>query len=100
MVQRTSDRNAGVTIEFERDVFKLLLETKRTVAKQERALRGTGTAANQPEWFRQLPQARRPAIFGYLRARRPCPGTGRGLPAAHGPLLAGRTALRQDIRHG
>lgn len=41
MDQRTSDRDTGVTTEFERDVVKLLLETMRAVAKQERADVGT-----------------------------------------------------------
>ncbi|MEO3777514.1 cobalamin-dependent protein [Micromonospora sp. B11E3] len=27
-----------------------------------------GMAANQPEWFRQLPQSQRPGMFGYARA--------------------------------
>ncbi|MBO8199462.1 hypothetical protein JW613_14325 [Streptomyces smyrnaeus] len=41
MDQRTSDSNAGVTTEFERDVVKLLLEAMRAVAKQEREDVGT-----------------------------------------------------------
>ncbi|MEU3897182.1 Clp protease N-terminal domain-containing protein [Streptomyces sp. NPDC045251] len=41
MDQRTSDRGAGVTTEFERDVVKLMLETMRAVAKQERDDVGT-----------------------------------------------------------
>ncbi|MBT2415272.1 Clp protease N-terminal domain-containing protein [Streptomyces sp. ISL-12] len=41
MDQRTSDRRADVTTEFERDVVKLLLETMRAVAKQERTDVGT-----------------------------------------------------------
>ncbi|MGW0948881.1 hypothetical protein ACWD4O_40850 [Streptomyces sp. NPDC002623] len=41
MDQRTSDREAGVTTEFERDVVKLLLETMRAVDKQEREDVGT-----------------------------------------------------------
>ncbi|MFF6815670.1 Clp protease N-terminal domain-containing protein [Streptomyces sp. NPDC012403] len=41
MEQRTSDRDAGVTTEFERDVVKLLLETVRTAARQERDDIGT-----------------------------------------------------------
>ncbi|WP_369180495.1 hypothetical protein [Streptomyces mutabilis] len=41
MDQRTSDRDTDVTTEFERDVVKLLLETMRAVAKQEREDVGT-----------------------------------------------------------
>ncbi|MFE0821043.1 Clp protease N-terminal domain-containing protein [Streptomyces sp. NPDC058807] len=41
MDQRTSDRDAGTTTEFERDVVKLLLETMRAVAGQEREDVGT-----------------------------------------------------------
>jgi len=41
MDQRTSDRDAGVTTEFERDVVKLLLEAMRAVGKQEREDVGT-----------------------------------------------------------
>lgn len=41
MDQRTTDRNAGVTTEFEKDVFLLLRETLSTVAKQEREDIGT-----------------------------------------------------------
>ncbi|MGC9380979.1 hypothetical protein [Streptomyces sp. MH13] len=41
MDQRTSDRTADATTEFERDVVKLLLETMRAVAEQERADVGT-----------------------------------------------------------
>ncbi|MFC8868935.1 hypothetical protein ACFUAC_14910 [Streptomyces sp. NPDC057148] len=41
MDQRTSDRGAGVTTEFERDAVKLMLETMRAVAKQERDDVGT-----------------------------------------------------------
>ncbi|MBQ1160135.1 hypothetical protein KBZ21_18825 [Streptomyces sp. A73] len=41
MDQRTSDSNADVTTEFERDVVKLLLEAMRAVAKQEREDVGT-----------------------------------------------------------
>ncbi|NGO14626.1 hypothetical protein G5C60_45325 [Streptomyces sp. HC44] len=41
MDQRTSDRDAGVTTEFENDVVKLLLEAMRAVAKQEREDVGT-----------------------------------------------------------
>ncbi|MEU9291690.1 hypothetical protein AB0D57_45535 [Streptomyces sp. NPDC048275] len=41
MDQRTSDRDAGVTTEFERDVVKLLLEAMRAVDKQEREDVGT-----------------------------------------------------------
>lgn len=41
MDQRTSDRGADVTTEFERDVVKLLLETMHAVAEQERADVGT-----------------------------------------------------------
>ncbi|MEU0925985.1 Clp protease N-terminal domain-containing protein [Streptomyces malaysiensis] len=41
MDQRMSDRNAGVTTEFERDVVKLLLEAMRAVDKQERDDVGT-----------------------------------------------------------
>lgn len=41
MDQRTSDRDAGATTEFERDVVKLLLETVRTAAGQERDDIGT-----------------------------------------------------------
>lgn len=41
MDQRTSDRDTDVTTEFERDVVKLLLETMRAVAKQERQDVGT-----------------------------------------------------------
>ncbi|MFJ8656722.1 hypothetical protein ACIRNU_30665 [Streptomyces rochei] len=41
MDQRTSDRDAGLTTEFERDVVRLLLETVRAVGRQERADVGT-----------------------------------------------------------
>ncbi|WP_405821841.1 Clp protease N-terminal domain-containing protein [Streptomyces sp. NBC_00838] len=41
MDQRTSDRDAGVTAEFESDVVKLLLETMSNVAKQGREDVGT-----------------------------------------------------------
>ncbi|MFF7474687.1 hypothetical protein [Streptomyces sp. NPDC008092] len=41
MDQRTPDRDAGVTTEFERDVVKLLLEAMRAVDKQERKDVGT-----------------------------------------------------------
>ncbi|MGC9496252.1 Clp protease N-terminal domain-containing protein [Streptomyces sp. WG7] len=41
MDQRTSDRTADATTEFERDVVKLLLETMRAVAKQDREDVGT-----------------------------------------------------------
>ncbi|MHA5051271.1 hypothetical protein [Streptomyces sp. SD15] len=41
MDQRTSDRDAGVTTEFERDVVKLLLGAMRAVDKQEREDVGT-----------------------------------------------------------
>ncbi|WP_413101340.1 Clp protease N-terminal domain-containing protein [Streptomyces sp. Inha503] len=41
MDQHTSDRDTGVTTEFERDVLKLLLEAMRAVAKQEREDLGT-----------------------------------------------------------
>ncbi|MGW5861244.1 hypothetical protein ACWFRJ_03565 [Streptomyces sp. NPDC055239] len=41
MEQRTSDRDAGATTEFERDVVELLRETMKTVAKQEREDVGT-----------------------------------------------------------
>ncbi|MEV0775011.1 Clp protease N-terminal domain-containing protein [Streptomyces sp. NPDC050428] len=41
MDQRTSDRNAGMTAEFEGDVVKLLLETMSNVAKQGREDVGT-----------------------------------------------------------
>ncbi|MGW7520276.1 Clp protease N-terminal domain-containing protein [Streptomyces sp. NPDC054796] len=41
MDQRMSDRSAGATTEFERDVFTLLLETVRTATKQERDDIGT-----------------------------------------------------------
>ncbi|MFJ8753926.1 Clp protease N-terminal domain-containing protein [Streptomyces sp. NPDC102441] len=41
MNQRASDRDAGKTTEFERDVVTLLLETMKTVAKQERDDVGT-----------------------------------------------------------
>ncbi|MBU6530921.1 Clp protease N-terminal domain-containing protein [Streptomyces mayonensis] len=41
MNERKPDHHAGATTEFERDVYKLLLETVRTVAKQERADIGT-----------------------------------------------------------
>ncbi|MGW6054933.1 Clp protease N-terminal domain-containing protein [Streptomyces sp. NPDC055189] len=41
MEQRTSDREARVTTEFERDVVALLRETMKTVAKQEREDVGT-----------------------------------------------------------
>ncbi|MEU5838026.1 Clp protease N-terminal domain-containing protein [Streptomyces diacarni] len=41
MEQRTSDRDAGVTTEFERDDVKLLLEAMRAVDKQEREDVGT-----------------------------------------------------------
>jgi hypothetical protein len=41
MDQPTSDRNAGVTTEFERDVVKLFLEVMRAVARQERDDVGT-----------------------------------------------------------
>lgn len=41
MDQRTSERDVGATTEFERDVLKLLLETLRSVAKQEREDVGT-----------------------------------------------------------
>ncbi|MFJ2707644.1 Clp protease N-terminal domain-containing protein [Streptomyces sp. NPDC087428] len=41
MDQRTSDRDADVTTEFERDVVKLLLEAMRAVDKQEREDVGT-----------------------------------------------------------
>ncbi|MFF5155765.1 Clp protease N-terminal domain-containing protein [Streptomyces sp. NPDC000348] len=41
MDQRTSDRGAGVTAEFERDVVRLLLEAMRAVDKQEREDVGT-----------------------------------------------------------
>ncbi|MFJ2173972.1 hypothetical protein ACIOHE_13800 [Streptomyces sp. NPDC087851] len=46
MDQRTSDRNAGATTEFERDVVKLLLETMSKVAKQEREEVGTESVLN------------------------------------------------------
>ncbi|MFE0848404.1 hypothetical protein [Streptomyces rochei] len=41
MDQRTSDRDAGLTTGFERDVVRLLLETVRAVGRQERADVGT-----------------------------------------------------------
>ncbi|MDQ0933760.1 Clp protease N-terminal domain-containing protein [Streptomyces turgidiscabies] len=41
MDQRTSDRNAGATTEFERDVVELLLATMSQVAKEEREDVGT-----------------------------------------------------------
>ncbi|MFJ8138693.1 Clp protease N-terminal domain-containing protein [Streptomyces sp. NPDC096013] len=41
MDQRTSDRGAGVTVEFERDVVALVLEAMRAVDKQERGDVGT-----------------------------------------------------------
>lgn len=41
MDQRTSDRDAGLTTEFERDAVRLLLETVRAVGRQERADVGT-----------------------------------------------------------
>ncbi|WP_369200273.1 Clp protease N-terminal domain-containing protein [Streptomyces sp. PU-14G] len=41
MDQRTPDREAGMTTEFERDVVKLLLEAMRAVDKQEREDVGT-----------------------------------------------------------
>lgn len=41
MDQRASDREAGMTTEFERDVVKLLLEAMRTVSKQDRGDVGT-----------------------------------------------------------
>ncbi|MFE6164402.1 hypothetical protein ACFQ7F_36435 [Streptomyces sp. NPDC056486] len=41
MEQRTSDRYAGATTEFERDVVELLRETMKAVAKQEREDVGT-----------------------------------------------------------
>ncbi|CAL9315256.1 hypothetical protein SUDANB135_05340 [Streptomyces sp. SudanB135_2055] len=41
MDQRTSDRDAGLTTEFERDVVRLLLEAVRAVGRQERADVGT-----------------------------------------------------------
>ncbi|MFD3486099.1 Clp protease N-terminal domain-containing protein [Streptomyces sp. NPDC058665] len=41
MDQRTSDRDAGATTEFESDVVKLLLETMSNVDKQEREDAGT-----------------------------------------------------------
>ncbi|AGP58201.1 hypothetical protein [Streptomyces rapamycinicus] len=41
MDRRTSDRDADVTTEFEREVVKLLLEAMRAVAKQERGDLGT-----------------------------------------------------------
>ncbi|MER8000690.1 hypothetical protein [Streptomyces sp. NPDC095613] len=41
MDQRTSDRDAGFTTEFEKDVAKLLLEAMRAVADQEREDVGT-----------------------------------------------------------
>ncbi|TXL89655.1 hypothetical protein [Streptomyces sp. IB2014 016-6] len=46
MDQRTSDRNAGATTEFERDVVQLLLETMSKVAKEERADVGTESLLN------------------------------------------------------
>ncbi|MDJ1131504.1 Clp protease N-terminal domain-containing protein [Streptomyces iconiensis] len=41
MDQRTSDRNTGATTEFEKDVFRLLLEAMSKAVKQERADVGT-----------------------------------------------------------
>lgn len=46
MDQRTSDRNAGATTEFERDVVKLLLETMGKVAKEGREDVGTESVLN------------------------------------------------------
>ncbi|MFD5897192.1 Clp protease N-terminal domain-containing protein [Streptomyces sp. NPDC060366] len=46
MDQRTSDRNAGATTEFERDVVQLLLETMSKVAKEEREDVGTESLLN------------------------------------------------------
>lgn len=46
MDHRTSDRNAGATTEFERDVVKLLLETMSRVAKEEREDVGTESLLN------------------------------------------------------
>lgn len=46
MDQRTSDRNAGATTEFERDVVQLLLETMSKVTKEEREDVGTESLLN------------------------------------------------------
>lgn len=46
MDQRTSDRDADTTTEFERDVVKLLLETLSKVAKEEREDVGTESVLN------------------------------------------------------
>lgn len=46
MDQRTSDRNADATTEFEGDVVKLLLETMNKVAKEEREDVGTESVLN------------------------------------------------------
>src|SRR5690606_25941760 len=46
MDERASDRNAGATTQFERDVVTLLLEAMGKVAKEERADLGTESVLN------------------------------------------------------